>query len=216
MKVLGVDPGLVRTGWAVVETESGRYRLLAAGIVAPRADRSLPARLAEGYQNFAAVLESTQPDIVVLEDIFSAPRHPSAALKMAHMRGVLCLAAGQAGLRVESMTATTVKQRVTGNGHASKQQVQEMVFRLCGISPREVKADLSDAVALAVAGINQLERGLSASLGTPETGSLHGQPTAPVRPRSMDEGATVESPGTREASMSRGLPADPWPTVRRR
>ncbi len=66
------------------------------------------------------------------------------------------------------MTATTVKQRVTGNGHASKDQVQEMVFRLCGISPREMRADVSDAIALAVAGLNQLERGLT--LGLPAGG----------------------------------------------
>jgi crossover junction endodeoxyribonuclease RuvC len=82
---------------------------------------------------------------------------------MAHMRGVLCLAAGQRGLRVEPMTATMVKQRVTGNGRASKLQVQEMVLRLCGIEPREMRADISDAIALAVAGLNQIERGLPAA-----------------------------------------------------
>jgi crossover junction endodeoxyribonuclease RuvC len=160
MKVLGVDPGLVRTGWAAVESLGGEYRLLGSGLIAPSADGALTERLAEGYEQFSSVLAELEPDVMVLEDIFSAPRHPSAALKMAHMRGVLCLAAGQRGLHVEHMTATTVKQRVTGNGHASKEQLQEMVFRLCGIEPREMRADVSDAIALAVAGLNQLERGV--------------------------------------------------------
>jgi crossover junction endodeoxyribonuclease RuvC len=111
------------------------------------------------------VLVSRAPDVMVLEDVFSAPRHPRAALLMAHMRGALCLAAGQRRLTVVPMTATTVKQRVTGNGHASKEQVQEMVFRLCGIDRQVMRADVSDAIALAVAGLNQLERGAALGLG---------------------------------------------------
>lgn len=161
MKVLGVDPGLVRTGWATVEADGrGGYRLLRTGLIAPPTEADLAARLAEGYARFAAVLEEVRPDVMVLEDIFSAPRHPKAAIMMAHMRGVLCLAAGQRGLRVEPMTASTVKQRVTGNGRASKEQVREMVFRLCGIHPREMRADISDAIALAVAGLNQMGSGV--------------------------------------------------------
>ena len=159
MKVLGVDPGLVRTGWATVEADGSGYRLLGTGLIAPPPEGELAERLAEGYTRFAVVLDEVRPDVMVLEDIFSVPQHPRAAIMMAHMRGVLCLAAGQRGLRVEPMTASTVKQRVTGNGRASKVQVQEMVFRLCGIHPREMRADISDAIALAVAGLNQMESG---------------------------------------------------------
>jgi Holliday junction resolvasome RuvABC endonuclease subunit len=65
------------------------------------------------------------------------------------------------------MTATTVKQRVTGNGHASKAQVQAMVLRLCGLTGSEMRADISDAIALAVAGLNQFERG--PALGSPSS-----------------------------------------------
>ena len=162
MRVVGVDPGLVRTGWAVVESDGGSYRLLATGLIAPAPEAVLAERLTAGHAQLAAVLAEHEPEVMVLEDIFSAPRHPRAALLMAHMRGVLCLAAGQRGLPVEHMTATTVKQRVTGNGRASKEQVQEMVFRLCGIAPRQMRADVSDAIALAVAGLNQLQRGLPA------------------------------------------------------
>ena len=160
MRVLGVDPGLVRTGWAAVESNGSGYRLVDSGLIAPPADGELAERLADGFARFSGVLDELLPDVVVLEEIFSAPRHPAAALRMAHMRGVLCLAAGQRALHVEPMTATTVKQRVTGSGHASKEQVREMVLRLCGLGPQEMRADVSDAIALAVAGLNQLERGL--------------------------------------------------------
>jgi crossover junction endodeoxyribonuclease RuvC len=164
VRVLGVDPGLVRTGWALVESVANSYHLIGTGLIAPRPDAELAERLAEGYDRFAGVLAELGPDVMVLEDVFSAPRHPRAALLMAHMRGALCLAAGQRHLPVVPMTATTVKQRVTGSGHASKEQVQEMVFRLCGIDRQAMRADVSDAIALAVAGLNQLERGAAFGL----------------------------------------------------
>ena len=166
MRVLGVDPGLVRTGWAIVESVSNSYRLVATGLISPPTRGELSQRLAEGYAAFTAVLAEFEPDVMILEDVFSSPRHPRAALLMAHMRGVLCLAAGQRRIRLEPMTATTVKQRVTGNGHASKTQVQEMVLRLCGLSATEMRADVSDAIALAVAGLNQLERGAALGAGS--------------------------------------------------
>ncbi|MCC7105346.1 MAG: crossover junction endodeoxyribonuclease RuvC [Chloroflexi bacterium] len=155
MRVLGVDPGLVRTGWALVRATDDGYLLEASGLIAPDGQAELGARLAEGYVRFVEVLATCKPDVVVLEDVFSAPQHPRAALLMAHMRGVLCLATGQRGVRLEPMTATTVKQRLTGNGHASKEQVQGMALRLCGLEPRQMRADVSDAIALAVAGLNQ-------------------------------------------------------------
>lgn len=95
--------------------------------------------------------------MVVLEDLFTTPRYPQSALKMAHLRGVLCLAAELADIPVLSLTATTVKQRLTGNGHASKDQVQRMILRLCDLGdvpPTGIPSDVSDAVALAIAGAN--------------------------------------------------------------
>jgi crossover junction endodeoxyribonuclease RuvC len=159
MRVLGVDPGLTRTGWAAVESRADAYHVRATGLIAPSARAELPQRLADGFAAFAKVLADVEPEVVVLEDLYSASGHPRAALLMAHMRGVICLAVGQQGIRVEPMTATTVKQRLTGNGHASKSQVQGMVLRLCDISAGDMRADVSDAIALAVAGLHQAQRG---------------------------------------------------------
>lgn len=155
LRVLGVDPGLVRTGWALATTAGGRVQLVDAGLIAPDPTAPLEARLAQGFAAFAHVLGAQRPDLVVLEDLYTAPGHPKSALLMAHMRGVLCLAVHQHGVPLRSLTASTVKQRLTGNGRASKEQVQRMVFQLCQLPPQRVRADVTDALALAIAGLSQ-------------------------------------------------------------
>jgi crossover junction endodeoxyribonuclease RuvC len=157
MRILGIDPGLVRTGWALVEPAGGGARVVECGLVAPAADAELPARLAEGARDLRAVVAAQHPDLVVLEEVFTAPRHPRSALLMAHMRGVICLVVEEAGVPLLPLTATTVKQRITGAGHATKEQVQRMVLRLTGYAPGQVlRADVTDAIALALAGLHQL------------------------------------------------------------
>jgi crossover junction endodeoxyribonuclease RuvC len=155
MRVLGVDPGLVHTGWALVVPAPRGSMLLDAGLIAPAPTAELPARLAEGYTAFVDVLTAQEPDLVVVEDIFTAPAHPRSALLMAHMRGVLCLAVQQHGVPLLGLTASTVKQRLTGNGRASKDQVRGMVLQLCRLPAQPWRADVSDAVALAIAGLSQ-------------------------------------------------------------
>jgi crossover junction endodeoxyribonuclease RuvC len=159
VRALGLDPGLTRTGWALVAADDGRYRLVEAGVISPRSPLGtddLPGRLADGFEQITAILDSAKPDLVSLEDIFATPRFPKSALKLAHLRGVLCLAVARTGVPLLEMTATTVKQRLTGNGHASKEQVQRMVFGLCDVTAVRVPSDLSDAIGLAIAGLHQL------------------------------------------------------------
>jgi crossover junction endodeoxyribonuclease RuvC len=169
VRALGVDPGLTRSGWALVAVERGQYKLLESGVIQPRSDAGtddLGGRLADGYQRFVGILELAHPTLVTVEDVFTTPRFPKAALKMAHLRGVYCMAVAQAGIPLIEMTATTVKQRITGNGHASKEQVQRMVLQLCDVQAEGVPSDLSDAIALAIAGLHQvsmnalIERGI--------------------------------------------------------
>lgn len=156
MRALGIDPGLVRTGWAVVEPVGLRALVLGHGLIAPPTDLSLPARLAEGARQLRVVLAEFQPEFVALEEIFTAPRHPRSALLMAHMRGAICLVLEEAGLPIVPMTATTVKQRLTSGGHASKEQVQRMVMRLTGLdSANGMRLDETDAIALALAALHQ-------------------------------------------------------------
>ena len=156
VRALGIDPGLVRTGWAVVEPAGPRSVLLGHGMITPATQLQLPARLADGARRLREVLAEFRPDFVALEEIFTAPRHPRSALLMAHMRGAICLVLEEAGLPVVPLTATTVKQRLTSGGHASKDQVQRMVMRLTGLdSNTRLKLDETDAIALALAGLYQ-------------------------------------------------------------
>jgi crossover junction endodeoxyribonuclease RuvC len=163
MRVVGIDPGLVRTGWAVVEPSAlgagppGRVSVLGHGLITPPAGEDLPRRLAEGADGLRSVLAAYAPSAAALEEVFTAPRHPRSALLMAHMRGVICLVLQEAGVPVLPLTATTVKQRLTGSGHASKSQIQRMVLRLSGLSaPPAMRWDESDALALAIAGLGQM------------------------------------------------------------
>ena len=170
MRVLGVDPGLNRTGWAVVETDGDAYRLISSGIIAPPANAELGQRLDYGFKAISTVVSESQAGLVALEDLFSNPHHPTASIRLAHMRGVLCLAMERAGVIVRHYTATTVKQRLTGSGHASKEQVRSMVFQLCQMPPIHVRLDLTDAIALAITGITA-ERSYNDS-GSLTSGSL--------------------------------------------
>jgi crossover junction endodeoxyribonuclease RuvC len=164
VRVVGIDPGLVRTGWAVVEpavlnAPPGRVTVLGYGLVVPPAGEDLPRRLAEGASALRGVLATYQPTAAALEEIFTAPRHPRSALLMAHMRGVICLVLEESGVPILPLTATTVKQRLTGSGHASKAQIQRMVLRLAGLAaPLRMRWDESDALALAIAGASQMAR----------------------------------------------------------
>ena len=156
-RVLGVDPGLVRTGWAVVEPVGGRVRVCDHGLIAPATSDDLPARLAEGARQLRQVVEAQRPTLASLEEVFTAPRHPKSALLMAHMRGVICLVLQEAGVPILPLTATTVKQRLTGSGHASKEQLQRLILRLTGLQPASgLRWDITDAMALALAGLHQL------------------------------------------------------------
>lgn len=155
-RVLGIDPGLVRTGWAVLEPVGLRARVLGHGIINPPVDAPLAARLADGARRLREVVAEFQPDFVALEEIFTAPRHPRSALLMAHMRGAICLVLEEAGLPIVPLTATTVKQRLTSSGHASKEQIQRMVLRLTDFEPEaRMRLDETDAMALGLAALFQ-------------------------------------------------------------
>lgn len=182
-RVLGIDPGLVRTGWAVLEPVGLRARVLGHGVIAPPTDALLAARLAHGAARLREVLAEFQPELVALEEIFTAPRHPRSALLMAHMRGVLCLVVEEAGLPIVPLTATTVKQRLTSSGHASKEQIKRMVERLTDLEwKRGMRLDETDAIALALAALFQRTHPLARLSSARTAVPLRPSSTVAVRP----------------------------------
>jgi crossover junction endodeoxyribonuclease RuvC len=154
MRVLGIDPALRTTGYGVVEGTHVRMRLIEAGVVRPRASDTLERRLRELHAGITDVIAQTQPESIVIEELYTTYRNPGTAILMAHARGVLCLAAAQAGLTVHSIGHSHVKRALVGSGSARKDQVNAMVTQLLGLRRAPEPEDVSDALALALAFVN--------------------------------------------------------------
>jgi crossover junction endodeoxyribonuclease RuvC len=154
--VLGIDPGLVATGYAVLESTSGRPGVLAVGVVEAPSSLALEARLRLVYDGIATLLDKHDPAALVLEDLYAEYRFPRTALLMAHARGVVCLAARQRGVPVMALAPAEVKRAVTGNGAAGKEQIQRSVQRLLDLAEPPRSTHVGDALALAFTGLGRL------------------------------------------------------------
>tara|TARA_R110002049_G_scaffold2750_8_gene22105 strand:+ start:6051 stop:6572 length:522 start_codon:yes stop_codon:yes gene_type:complete len=151
-RVLGIDPGLNTTGYAVIETGGETIKLCEAGIVRSTAKGSIETRLGEIHNGVTEVIESLKPDEMALEQLFSHYARPRTAILMGHARGVICLAAQNAGIRVSHFEPTRVKKVMTGNGRAPKHQIQLAVKLQLGLSTLPEPADVADAMAIALCG----------------------------------------------------------------
>jgi crossover junction endodeoxyribonuclease RuvC len=149
MIVLGVDPGSVRTGYGVVETDGRRHRLVEMGALAPGSKLLLPEKLRHIHRGVAALIERLRPDALAVEDVFHAA-NTRTALVLGHVRGVVLLAGAEAGLPVHEYPPATVKQQVTGFGRAEKSQVAFMVTRMLGLPNEAAPGDATDALAVAL------------------------------------------------------------------
>ncbi|MET0284982.1 MAG: crossover junction endodeoxyribonuclease RuvC [Polyangiales bacterium] len=151
-RVLGIDPGSVRTGWGVVERDGQRQRGIAAGVIRVKETAPLAERLEAIHRGVCAVLAEHKPDAVAIEEVFFA-RFAQAALVLGHARGVALLAAAQAGLSVSTYPPSVVKRAVVGSGRAEKTQVALLVGTLLGM--RELPGvDATDALAIAITHLN--------------------------------------------------------------
>jgi crossover junction endodeoxyribonuclease RuvC len=162
-RIMGVDPGLNITGYAVVERQLGRLAVVEAGMIRGRSRGDLPARLAEIHEGIADVIASLKPEVMSLEELYSHYERPRTAILMGHARGVICLAATQAGLGVHSYSATQVKRLLTGNGRAPKSQVQRAICHEFSLAAPPEPPDVADAIAIALCH-HYLQRDLARSV----------------------------------------------------
>lgn len=147
MRVLGVDPGLRRCGWGVVDQVGNKLSAVAHGVIAPDPDGPLSARLSVLFEGLAAVLAAHRPSAAAVEDAFMHA-NASSALKLGHARAAALLAIAQAGLPAAEYAPRLVKKTVTGAGAAEKEQVAAMVSML--LPGCRAKADAADALAVAI------------------------------------------------------------------
>jgi crossover junction endodeoxyribonuclease RuvC len=150
MRILGIDPGLNTTGYAVVEVVDRKPKLIEAGVVRSKQRGTLAERVGDIYQGVAEIVETLKPDAVALEELYSHYDRPQTAILMGHARGVICLAAAQAHIPVESFASTQVKKTLTGNGRAPKSQMQRAIQRELNLREIPEPSDVADALAIAL------------------------------------------------------------------
>jgi crossover junction endodeoxyribonuclease RuvC len=154
VRILGVDPGLRVTGYGAIECAAGTMRLVEAGTIAPDVRSPLERRLGQLHAEVCAVLDATVPDVMVVEELWTAYKNPTTAVLMGHARGVICLAANAKGVRLRHLAHSHVKRALTGSGAARKEQVKRMVMLQLALTARPEPDDVSDALALALALVN--------------------------------------------------------------
>jgi len=148
IRILGLDPGLRRTGWGVIEYGAGRLEHVAHGVVTADEKAPLASRLLEIHAGVAAAIGAFAPDECAIEETF-VTANGASTLKLGHARAAAMLAAAGAGLPVAEYAARLVKKAVVGTGAAEKAQVAFMVARLLPAA-RSPSADAADALAVAI------------------------------------------------------------------
>jgi len=149
VKIFGIDPGSMRTGYGCVETDGSRHRLVACGAISAPAHATFPEKLLVIHTSLTALLRECRPDSVAIENLFFATNVRSA-LKLGHARGVAMLAAVEAGVPVVEYTPAEIKRAVVGYGRAEKSQVQQMVKLILGMTDVPSPHDAADALAVAI------------------------------------------------------------------
>src|SRR5215469_9088094 len=147
MRLIGLDPGLRRTGWGVIDAEGNRLHHVACGVVAVAETDTLAQRLAELFRGLTAVLDRYAPEAAAVEETF-VNRNAASTLKLGVARGVVLLAPAERGLPVHEYPANLIKKSVVGFGHADKRQVALMVCKL--LPGADAAADAADALAVAI------------------------------------------------------------------
>lgn len=148
MRLLGLDPGLQKTGWGIVEAEGSRLRHVANGVVKSDPKKTLSDRLVELYDGLTDVISEWQPMSCAVEETF-VNKNPTSTLKLGQARGIALLVPARAGIAVAEYTPNHVKKSVVGAGHAGKEQVDAMVqILLPGVKING--PDAADALAVAI------------------------------------------------------------------
>ena len=147
VRILGIDPGSIVTGYGVIDSDGSHSSYVASGPLRVKAD-TLPVRLKLIFEGITGVIEQHRPQVVAIENVFMN-RNADSALKLGQARGAAISAAVMQDLQVVEYTPRHIKQAVVGKGSADKEQVQHMVKILLNLA-QELQADEADALAVAL------------------------------------------------------------------
>ena len=157
MRIVGIDPGLEVTGYAVLDSADGNVGIVDAGIIRTSRKQELAKRLGVLAEEIEQVLAEHEPEVMAVEELYSHYRFPRTGILMGHARGVILRAAASVNIKVLAYSATRVKKSLSGNGRASKQQVQRAVKQEFGLASLPRPADVADALAIALCCANELQ-----------------------------------------------------------
>lgn len=152
-RILGIDPGLQVTGYCVLDATPEGPRVAEGGVIRSSVKRSaaeLSDRLKVIYDSVTEILDQWKPQVIVVEQLYAHYEHPRTSILMAHARGVFFLCGGQRGIPVISYPSTRIKKTITGNGRASKEQMQYAIQRELHLSKLPEPHDVADAAGVAL------------------------------------------------------------------
>ena len=156
MRILGIDPGLQVCGYACLEMGGDKEKLIEAGVIRIASGSAIEQKLNRLAEDTQSLLESFKPDVVAVEELYSHYAHPRTAILMGHARGVILQKCAQAAIEVRSFSATRIKKSITGNGRASKEQVQKTIQTILSLPQIPEPNDVADAIATALCCANSI------------------------------------------------------------
>lgn len=155
--MLGIDPGLLVTGYGLLEDNNRSITIIEAGFIKTDNAKATEARLLELGDELDNVIAQFKPDIVAVEELYSHYNHPKTAIIMGHARGIIFYKAAEAKLEVVPYASTKIKNSLTGNGRATKGQMQRMICSTLGLHEVPEPADVADALAVALCHIRTMQ-----------------------------------------------------------
>ena len=148
-RILGIDPGVNITGYGVLDQRANKLTIVEAGVI--RGGKGeLPDKVKRIFEGLRDLVESVNPDQLAIEKLYSHYAHPMTSIIMGHARGVICLAASQSEIPIYHYASTKIKKVLTGNGRASKEQIQASICREFNLSEPPEPNDVADALAIAL------------------------------------------------------------------
>jgi crossover junction endodeoxyribonuclease RuvC len=148
--LLGIDPGLIRTGYGVIECAGRSTRVVDAGVIRLDNKQSIAHRLVELERELIGIFQEHAVDACAVEQLYAHYAHPRTAILMGHARGVILLVSQRHNVRLVELSANRVKQSLTGHGHATKTQMQHGVKAVFGLTKLPEPPDVADALAIAL------------------------------------------------------------------
>ncbi len=154
--MIGVDPGLIATGYGCLEVGPGGITVVDSGVISTASEERLETRLRAIHDGVRGLLDKHAPSLLVVEDLYTEYKFPRTAILMGHARGVICLAAAERGVALLALAPAEVKRVIAANGAASKAQVQRGVQMMLRLPDAPRPSHVADALSLAFTGISRV------------------------------------------------------------